>query len=1053
MKGGVGNKQPTTLMKLRYIFLILGIFLVSLSSFRIFWAETLSNHKQVPIRNGHLDIRNWDVEKGEILLLDGEWEFYPSQFLIEEETQRKLETKVPGLIEVPGKWNKALNAKEPTPFGFASYRLLLYVNPKKDANYSIQIPSVRSSSEVYVNGRLLAKSGEVAKSKNESVAKNLPYSTTFTADEHGVIDIIIQAANYKDIRGSGVVRSIKFGSEEAIAKEVKFSSSMQILAATIFLVHSVYAIILFFLGNKDKKLLHFSVLTLGIALMNLISNNEKLFHQMFYVGYEWDFRLANVLIPIVCYALLECTDHRLLPYWRRIFPIYSILIWCTAGITLFLSPAQIITIFPIYFLMAGITTVIMLIAILNKLIRDIEGNLLLLLSLAALGHHFTWLILWRESGISVAYYPFDLFISIGCFASIWFKDYFKIHTETKELASTLQRMNDHKDQFLATTSHEFKNPLHGMLNMSQSILERERDSLQDRSVKELETILSVGRRMTLLLNDLLEVRSLQQGNPILVKKPIKVQHIVEGVLDMLRFIGEAKSLKMINQIPNDFPPVIADENRLIQILFNLLHNAVKYTNDGKITIRAFAKNKNAFIVITDTGIGMDDNMRKRLFKPYEQANSKETMIESGFGLGLSITKQLVELHGGSLEVSSVLGEGSEFTFSLGLANSKEMGENFGHVPSPAISPEIVHAQEKSTLSLEEVQTPSMFERQVSEEEDCCHSAILVVDDDPVNLQVLETILPPEKYEVTTVTSGKEALALLDKKEWDLVISDIMMPQMSGYELTRLIRERYSLTELPILLLTARSEPRDIQSGFLAGANDYVKKPVEALEIRSRIEGLTTIKKVVQEQLQLEAAWLQAQIQPHFLFNTLNAVIALSDIDLDKMRNLLEEFSHFLRHKFKFQNMDELIPIEEELSVVRSYLYIEQVRYENRLQVIWEIDECEDLRIPFLTIQPLVENAIRHGIMKRIHGGQIFIRVSVRETYTEISVEDDGTGMDKDTILRIKETRAGSKSGVGLINTNLRLKRHFGTGLEIESTPGHGTKVSFIVKNKVRLVTK
>ena len=584
-----------------------------------------------------------------------------------------------------------------------------------------------------------------------------------------------------------------------------------------------------------------------------------------------------------------------------------------------------------------------------------------------------------------------------------------------------------------------------MLNMSQSILERDRHTLQERSVKELETILSVGRRMTMLLNDLLEVRSLQEGTPRLQKKVITIQPIIAGVLDMLRFIGDAKSLKIVNQISDDFPPVFADENRLIQIFFNLLHNAVKYTNEGQITIRAFVKKRRAFIVIVDTGVGMDNDMLKRLFNSYEQANSKETMIEGGFGLGLSISKQLVEFHGGTLEVSSVLGKGSEFTFSLSLGNSNEMEENSVAISSSQMSPEITQVQTKSTFGIEEAGTPSLYAKESTFE----RPAILIVDDDPVNLQVLETILPSEHYDVTTATSGKEALALLDTQEWDLIISDIMMPQMSGYELTRIIRERYTLTELPILLLTARSQPKDIQAGFLAGANDYVTKPVEVLELRSRIEGLTTVKNVVQEQLQLEAAWLQAQIQPHFLFNTLNAVIALSEIDLDKMRNLLEEFSHLLRHKFKFQHMDELIPIEEELSIVRSYLYIEQVRYENRLQVIWEIDECRELKIPFLTIQSLVDNAIRHGIMKRILGGKIFIRISVHESYAEICVDDDGDGMDESKLRRIKETKRGSESGVGLINTDLRLKRHFGTGLKIESSPGHGTKVSFIVKSEFR----
>ncbi|HBZ09912.1 MAG TPA: histidine kinase [Bacillus bacterium] len=1036
-------------MKKQYIFFILGIFLVFLSSSRILWAEAFSDQKQLSIKNGQLDLRDWNAEKGEVLLLDGEWEFYPSHLLMEDGLKSNIDLDAPGLIQVPEKWNEALNAKKPTPFGYGSYRLLLHVNPEKDLNYSIRLPSVRSSSEVYVNGRLLANSGQVAKSEIGYTAKNLPYSTTFTADESGLIEIVVQVANYEDTRGSGIIRSIKFGSEEAIAKEIRFSSSIQLLAIIIFLMHSVYALILFFLGSKDKKLLYFSLLSLCVALGSLLSHDEKLFHQLFYIGYEWDFRLANVVIPIGCYALLQCTDHRQLPYWCRIFPIYSVLIFCTAGITMMLTPRLIISIFPVYYLLGGITIVIVLIAILKKLITDIKDNLLLLFSLAALSHHFTWMIIWRESGISVVHYPFDLLISIGCFVSIWFKDYFKIHAETKELAATLQRMNDHKDQFLANTSHEFKNPLHGMLNMSQSILHRERHSLQERSVKELETILSVGRRMTLLLNDLLEVRGLQEGNPNLKKNVIKVQPIVSGVLDILRLTADVKPLKIVNQIPDDFPPIFADENRVVQIFFNLLHNAVKYTNEGQITIDAFVKKGRAFFVITDTGIGMDSNMLKHIFHPYEQANPRDTMIEGGFGLGLSITKQLVELHGGTLKVSSVRGEGSEFTFSLSLADSKTLKMDL----VSELLPETEALCEKNLFDIEEDEMPTVVEQRLFNERTFDRPAILIVDDDPVNLQVLETILPSELYDVTTAISGMEALTLLDTQEWDLVISDIMMPQMSGYELTRIIRERFTLTELPILLLTARSQPKDIQAGFLAGANDYVTKPVEVLELRSRIEGLTTIKKGVQEQLQLEAAWLQAQIQPHFLFNTLNAVIALSEIDLDKMRDLLEELSHLLRYKFTFQNMDELIPIDEELNIVRSYLYIEQVRYENRLQVVWEIDECKELKIPFLTIQPLVENAIRHGIMKRIRGGKIFIRVTVHELCAEISVEDDGDGMDEDTLQRIRERKAGSESGVGLINTHLRLKRHFGTGLNIESTPGHGTKVSFIAKSKVPNISK
>ncbi|WP_420330222.1 ATP-binding protein [Paenibacillus contaminans] len=1025
-------------MRKSHILLVLGLILVVLSGSRMLWLKTFHIQKQESITNGQMDLHNWNAEDGGILLLDGEWEFYPSQWLMGDGKRQASGENEPKLIQVPGGWDEALHADQSSQFGFASYRLRLYVDPEKDLNYSVRVPSVRSSSELYVNGRLLAKSGRVAGTENAYVAKNLPYSATFTPDVNGVIELVIQASNYTDSRSSGIVRSVKFGSEEAVDKEMKISVSMQLLATIIFFMHAVYALILFLLGNKEKKLLYFSLLTFCIALTNVLSNDEKLFHQLFYMGNNWDFRLANAALVIGAYALLQCTNHRELPYWKKIYPVYRVMSLGTAGITLFLDTRQVIMLFPVYYLLGFTAAGITMIAIYKKVIKDIRSNLLLLMSFLAIIHHFIWSLLWRDSGLSLVFYPFDMIVSMGCLATVWFKDYFIMHARTKEVAATLQRMNDHKDQFLANTSHEFKNPLHSMLNMSQSVLNREKSMLQERSVKELETVLSVGRRLTLILNDLIDVMSLREGNPRLQKTVLFIQPIVTGVIDMLQLNAEVKFVKIANHIPDDFPPVSADENRVIQIVFNLLHNAVKYTNEGIISIQAYAEDDRAYIVISDTGIGMDAEMLKRVFRPYEQASTSETMIEGGFGLGLSISKQLVELHGGTLEAASALGEGSTFTFSLDLAGlnenvEKEVKEGSGRDHDPLV----VHSARAENLPA--ARPATLLEMNPN------RPLILIVDDDPVNLQVLESILPPDEYVIETATSGKEALALLDTKEWDLVISDIMMPQMSGYELTRTIRERFSFTELPVLLLTARSRPKDIQSGFLAGANDYVTKPVEAIELKSRIEALTTIKQFVREQLRLEAAWLQAQIQPHFLFNTLNAVTALSEIDLDKMRDLLHEFSHFLRNKFKFQNIDELIPLEDELSLVQSYLYIEKVRFEERLEIIWEVDRRGHVKVPFLSIQPLVENAIRHGIMKRTEGGKIVIRISVYETYAEITVEDDGVGMEDGLLQRILERKADSSSGVGLINTNQRLIRHFGTGLRIQSAFGKGTSVTFHVR--------
>ncbi|MBP1994204.1 hybrid sensor histidine kinase/response regulator [Paenibacillus eucommiae] len=1028
----------------RNILLILGLFIIILTGSRILWLVSFQNTDHLNAVNGQLDLRDWNAGEGRTVTLDGQWEFYPHEWLINNENSKEPLVGNPQLIQVPGSWNAFLQPGDNTPYGYGSYRLRILVSPENDLNYSIRIPSVRSSSALYVNGRLLAKSGEPGENEKEHAARNIPYSSSFSANGGSVIEVVVQAANYNDPRSSGIIRSIKFGTESAIAREIQLSVTMQQLVAVVLLMHAVYALILFLLGTREKRMLYFSLVAVSVMFANILGSEEKILHFWLHINFEWGFKLVHLSLITAAYALLQCVKHQLSAYWRKIFPVFVIFCGIAALLALLLPAQYVVVLQPLYVLTIGASILITMVSMLRTSIKDIKDNVLLLMSVVAFTSSFAWWGFFLLTGIKIVYYPFDLIVSTACFASVWFRRYFQAHFETEKLAAKLQRADKLKDEFLANTSHELRNPLHGILGISQAVLEREQHSLNEKSIKDLGTVLSVGRRMSLMLNDLLDAMRLQESVPRLQFRRFSIQTITNGVLDMLRFMTEGKPVRIVDHIPDNFPQVFADENRVIQIIFNLLHNAVKYTNEGEVSIRGDVKDGRASIVISDTGIGMDEETMRRVFEPYEQADPGKTMIEGGFGLGLSISKQLVELHGGTLQVSSVPGQGSEFVFTLQLAG--QTGSQIGSQEETEAGVLTTIAIAESTLAASSAPLDANSGPQPLILSD--RPRILVVDDDPVNLKVLETILSLERYDIMTVTSGKKALAVLDSKEWDLIISDVMMPQMSGYELSCTIRKRFTLTELPILLLTARSHPEDIENGFLSGANDYVTKPVDALEIRSRVRALTEVKQSVRERLRMEATWLQAQIQPHFLFNTLNAVAALSEIDLDRMRNLIEVFGTFLRDKFQFQNMDELAPIEDELSIIRSYLFIEQERFDDRLQVAWEIDECKQLKIPLLTIQPLVENAVRHGIMQRSRGGKILIRISDYDTYAEISVEDDGVGMDEAILQRMPERRSDIRSGVGLLNTDLRLKRHYGKGLQIKSKPGSGTSISFIVhKNK------
>jgi len=1037
IKGATCLHKMMTKKRVFILLSILALFIVFLSSLRLIWMEAFQPSTEPSIKQGELDLRDWDASQDDVFLLDGEWELYPSQFLMEENGAPAQSE----FIEVPDGWDTG----DESPFGYASYRLRIYVDPDQDMNYSIHVPSIRSSSEIYVNGRLLVTSGEVATTKGEQTAENLPFVSTFAADEDGVIDLVVQAANFTDIRSSGIIRSIKFGSQPAVNEETTFSISMQVFTAVIFLIHAVYAFILYIMGNREKRLLYFSLLSFCITLAHALTTDDKLFHQLIYMGYDWDFKLANLAYLIGGFALLESTIHRNLPYWRKVYPVFTVILLATAGSIIFLNPSQMMPFFPLYNGLVAVAGLVAIVAVWKEFSQNKRGNFLLILSVVALLHQIVWLSIWRENGISLIHYPFDLIIAVGCFGALWFKNYFNMHVETKELAAKLQRTNEQKDEFLADTSHEFKTPLHGMLNLSESVLNRESAGMEERSIREMNTVLSVGRRMSVLLNDLLDVQGLQEDGLKLQKKGIRLQPIVTGILDMMQYHIQAKDLHMVNQIPDDFPLLYADENRVTQIMLNLIHNAIKYTNEGEILIKASIQNGKAHITVQDTGVGIDKELLERLFEPYERDEDNAILMESGLGLGLSISQKLVELHGGTMEVSSTPGKGSAFTFSLQLASPDATEEKVGGTDEREEAPQALWKDQESAFN--EVEMAAAMEQSILKKRKSYHSSVLIVDDDPVNLQVLEAMLPAENYEITAVTNGKEALDLLDTKEWDLVISDVMMPNMSGYELTQRIRERFSITELPVLLLTARNHPEAIRSGFLSGANDYVTKPVNQLELRVRIEALTTIKHVVKEQLQFEAAWLRAQIKPHFLFNTLNSIIALSEIDLDKMRKMLDELSKLLMHKFQFKETDDLIPIEEELSAVRSYLYIEQVRFQDRLDVVWETEPCEGIQIPHLSIQPLVENAIHHGLMKQIEGGKLAIRIATNPTHATITIEDNGVGIEADRLQRMKQKEDHHNFGVGLLNIDRRLKRHFGTGLTVESVQGEGTTLSFTVDRK------
>ncbi|TXK68910.1 response regulator [Paenibacillus sp. N3.4] len=598
------------------------------------------------------------------------------------------------------------------------------------------------------------------------------------------------------------------------------------------------------------------------------------------------------------------------------------------------------------------------------------------------------------------------------------------------MSEKLIAMDRLKDEFLANTSHELKTPIHGIINLSQSVLEGASNRLNHVEKENMVTIVSIARRLTNLINDILDFSKLKNGELVLRTNVVGLQPLVSVVLEMFRHLAGDKQVRFVDELSVDVPRVIADEDRLMQIMYNLIGNALKFTAEGEIRITARDREGWLEISVHDTGIGIPPDKLEEIFESFDQGGTTTAVEYGGTGLGLSVTKRLVELHGGKIGVSSEVGKGSIFTFTLPVA----IGVNGQSVEHGAIV--------ESTRGLIELAAGaevSSGETLISNGGRAC--TILVADDDRVNRQVLTTLLSSDNCSVIAVSDGTKALEALERNhQIDLAVLDLMMPGMSGYEVCRRIRERYSLSELPVLLLTSKNRTEDRLAAFEVGVNDFLGKPVEAGEFRARIRTLLNMKTSVSELISSEMAFLQAQIKPHFLFNAFTTIISVSYSDIGKARDLLGDLSEYLRGSFDFHNRERLVSIHKELELVESYLKIEKARFGGQLQIILDVDHRIHHQIPPLIIQPIVENAVRHGAMSQPDGGTIHLSIKAEEEEVVIIVTDDGPGIPEALLAAVREKRQGSR-GVGLINIERRLRNSYGSGLEIRSVPESGTKVT------------
>jgi PAS domain S-box-containing protein len=434
-------------------------------------------------------------------------------------------------------------------------------------------------------------------------------------------------------------------------------------------------------------------------------------------------------------------------------------------------------------------------------------------------------------------------------------DRIQAEKELKIAKKVTEEMVQTKQNFLANMSHEIRTPMNAIMGMSRQL---QKTSLNEKQHTYLQTITSASENLLIIINDILDLSKLEAGKLALEKIGFEPKMVVGMVMQVMNHKAEEKGLQLTNSFCDArlSPILIGDPYRINQVLLNLVSNAIKFTETGSVDISCTVPyntvtGQQVQITVKDTGIGMDPDFVNNLFQKFRQEDESVARRFGGTGLGMSITKELVDLMGGSIEVESAKGKGTVISISFNFEKGTEQD-----LPQKNIS--------------------------TANTEILTNKKILVVDDNEMNRLVAATILQEYGVMVTEAVNGEEATGLMSEQHFDLVLMDIQMPVMDGLEATSVIRNKQK-SAIPVIALTANAIRGENEKCFAVGMNDYLSKPFEESQLIQIVSRWLDIKEV--KKAEVEAAAVNEKADALYDLSKLMEIARGNEMFINKMLQL------------------------------------------------------------------------------------------------------------------------------------------------------------------------
>jgi signal transduction histidine kinase/DNA-binding response OmpR family regulator len=386
----------------------------------------------------------------------------------------------------------------------------------------------------------------------------------------------------------------------------------------------------------------------------------------------------------------------------------------------------------------------------------------------------------------------------------------KVRQRTRELEEVnlkLEEASRHKSEFLANMSHELRTPMNAIIGFTRLVHRKSADVLSPKQRENLEKVDMSANQLLGLINDILDLSKIEAGKMSVSITPFDLPSLVDTCLATVEPMLKKEAVQLVKEVPPDLPELATDEDKLKQIIINLLSNALKFTEEGEVRVSAKVEDTNVKIAVSDTGIGIPSHALEYIFDEFRQVDGSSTRKYGGTGLGLSITKKLTHLLGGTIDVSSVEGEGSTFTVTLPVERREEVPEGAAELTQEALT----SAQVKGK------------------------KVLLAIDDDPNVVILLRENLEEEGYYVVGALSGEEGIRKAKEMKPFAITLDILMPHKDGWEVLNDLKVDPVTRHIPIIVLSIID---DRQLGFSLGASDYLVKPIEKDTILAALERTT-----------------------------------------------------------------------------------------------------------------------------------------------------------------------------------------------------------------------